>query len=83
MLVDIGLPGIDGYEVARRVRLEPAPREVVLVALTGHGRDEDKQEAMAAGFDYHLVKPISPDPLNGLASAAGSDAATGKPRIVH
>jgi CheY-like chemotaxis protein len=83
MLVDIGLPGIDGYEVARRVRQEPSLKDTVLVALTGYGRDEDKQNAMAAGFDYHLVKPIHPDALNGLVSGLGNSATVGEPRIVH
>jgi CheY-like chemotaxis protein len=57
VLVDIGLPGIDGFEVARRLRqaLGQAP---FLVALTGHARDEDREEALAAGFDLHLVKPV-------------------------
>jgi signal transduction histidine kinase/ActR/RegA family two-component response regulator len=71
MLVDIGLPGMDGYEVARRVRRDPDLKQVVLVALTGYGREEDKQEAMAAGFDYHLVKPVNPDALHGLVARLG------------
>jgi len=83
MLVDIGLPGIDGYEVARRVRREPGLNEVVLVALTGYGRDEDKQNAMVAGFDYHLVKPINPDTLDGLVSGLASHAIARKPQIVQ
>jgi CheY-like chemotaxis protein len=58
MLVDIGLPGMDGYEVARRAREEPGLRKAVLVALTGYGRDDDRNRAIAAGFDYHLAKPI-------------------------
>jgi two-component system CheB/CheR fusion protein len=58
MLVDIGLPGMDGYEVARQARLHPALAEVSLVALTGYGRDEDRERARAAGFDDHLVKPV-------------------------
>jgi two-component system CheB/CheR fusion protein len=71
MLVDIGLPGMDGYEVARRVRREPQLKQVVLVALTGYGQDEVKQQAMAAGFDYHLVKPVNPDALHGLVARLG------------
>lgn len=71
MLVDIGLPGMDGYEIARRVRRDPNLKQVVLVALTGYGREEDKQEAMAAGFDYHLVKPVNPDALHGLVARLG------------
>src|SRR5262245_38386622 len=66
MLVDIGLPEIDGYEVARRIRGEPALRDVTLVALTGHGRDEDRQAALTAGFDHHLVKPIDPEKLDRM-----------------
>ena len=58
MLIDIGLPGMDGYEIARSIRGEVSLRHLVLVALTGYGRPEDKAEAMAAGFDYHLVKPV-------------------------
>jgi len=73
MLVDIGLPGMDGYEVARRVRHDPALRHLVLVALTGYGRDEDKQKTKAAGFDHHLVKPVDPDVLLGLVSRLGTD----------
>lgn len=68
MLVDIGLPGIDGYEVARRVRQHPELKHVVLVALTGYGREEDRRRALAAGFDYHLVKPVDPDLLQGLVA---------------
>jgi signal transduction histidine kinase/ActR/RegA family two-component response regulator len=71
MLVDIGLPGMDGYEVARRVRRDPDLDRVTLVALTGYGREEDKQQAIAAGFDYHLVKPVSPDALHGLVARLG------------
>jgi signal transduction histidine kinase/PAS domain-containing protein/ActR/RegA family two-component response regulator len=80
MLVDIGLPGMDGYEVARRVRRDPGLDRVVLVALTGYGREEDRERAMAAGFDFHLVKPVSPDALHGLvARLGGLDAA--KPTV--
>jgi signal transduction histidine kinase/CheY-like chemotaxis protein len=71
MLVDIGLPGMDGYEVARRVRCDPDLNRVILVALTGYGREEDRRQAMAAGFDYHLVKPVSPDALHGLVARLG------------
>ena len=62
-LVDIGLPSIDGYEVARRLRANPATAEIRLIALTGYGLAEDKQRAMDAGFDLHLVKPVSFDNL--------------------
>jgi len=60
-LIDIGLPGIDGYEVARRIRSElPGAR---LAAVTGYGQPEDRERALAAGFDEHLVKPVDPDQL--------------------
>ena len=59
-LIDIGLPGIDGYEVARRIRSEVGGRCLRLVALTGYGRAEDRERALAAGYDEHLVKPVDP-----------------------
>jgi CheY-like chemotaxis protein len=62
-LVDIGLPGMDGYEVARRLRADPATRGMRLVALTGYGLLEDQQRALQAGFDLHLVKPVPPERL--------------------
>jgi PAS domain S-box-containing protein len=65
-LVDIGLPGLDGYEVARRIRRDPAGRHLYLVALTGYGLPEDRERAVAAGYDVHLVKPIDPAKLHGI-----------------
>jgi signal transduction histidine kinase/CheY-like chemotaxis protein len=65
-LVDIGLPGFDGYEVGRRIRALAGPSPVVLVALTGYGQPEDRQRAQAAGFDVHLVKPIEMDRVDEL-----------------
>lgn len=65
-LLDIGLPGIDGYEVARRLRLDPATHDVHLVALTGYGGAEDRRRSKEAGFDAHLVKPVDFDTLNGV-----------------
>jgi len=70
-LVDIGLPGIDGYEVARRLRQDPATRGIRLIALTGYGLAEDQRRVLEAGFDQHLVKPVSMDQLlEALAPAA-------------
>jgi CheY-like chemotaxis protein len=63
MLVDIGLAGFDGYELARRLRMMPETKSAVLVALTGYGRPEDVARARAAGFDHHAVKPLAPDAL--------------------
>jgi len=62
-LVDIGLPCMDGYEVARRIRSEPGGRDVILIAVTGYGFPEDRERSRAAGFDRHLVKPAMPDDL--------------------
>jgi CheY-like chemotaxis protein len=64
-LVDIGLPGIDGYEVARRVRAGDGKRPL-LIALTGYGQPEDRRRATEAGFDSMLVKPVDPTTLSDL-----------------
>jgi len=66
--VDVGLPGVDGYEVARRIRASPTGRDISLVALTGHGMEEDRRKALAAGFDEHLVKPTDHDKVTALVS---------------
>ena len=58
MLLDIGLPGIDGYEVCRRAREEPWGKEITIVALTGWGDKDAQRKSKAAGFDGHLVKPV-------------------------
>jgi CheY-like chemotaxis protein len=65
VLLDIGLPGMDGYEVARRLRQQWG-RQAVLVALTGYGSDEDQRRAQEAGFDHHLLKPVDLDALDQL-----------------
>ena len=62
-LLDIGLPDIDGHELARRLRAQPATADMVLVALTGYGQAEDQQQARQAGFNHHLVKPADLDKL--------------------
>ena len=62
-LVDIGLPEVDGYELARRLRATPQGASIRLVALTGYGRPEDRRRARDAGFEVHLVKPVEPDDL--------------------
>jgi two-component system CheB/CheR fusion protein len=66
MLVDVGLPGMDGCEVARRARRTPELREVSLVAFTGYGSDEDHRRTLGAGFDLHLTKPVDPADLREL-----------------
>jgi PAS domain S-box-containing protein len=72
MLLDIGLPGMDGYEVARRLRALPELSGAVLVALTGYGQDEDRRRSAAAGFDHHLVKPVDPQTLIDVLSRCTS-----------
>jgi len=73
MLIDIGLPGMDGYEVARRMRMMPESNGLVLVALTGYGSDDDQQRAFAAGFDRHLIKPIDARDLEMLLTEVASE----------
>ena len=65
-LLDIGLPGMDGYELARRIRATPALADVTLIAVTGYGDELARQQAVAAGFDHHFVKPIDPARLVAL-----------------
>ncbi|MEO6187120.1 MAG: ATP-binding protein [Steroidobacteraceae bacterium] len=66
VLLDIGMPDLNGYEVARAMRLESWALKVQLIALTGWGQAEDRRKALQAGFDHHLVKPIDPDQLEEL-----------------
>ena len=66
VLLDIGLPGLDGYETCRRMRDEPAGRDAIIVAITGRGQAHDKQRAAEAGFDIHLTKPADPAVLGRL-----------------
>jgi CheY-like chemotaxis protein len=65
-LVDIGLPGMDGYDIARRFRAEPDSDRVYLVALTGYGSSSDIDRSRQAGFDLHLLKPVDPLELKSL-----------------
>jgi|LauGreDrversion4_2_1035121.scaffolds.fasta_scaffold279189_2 CheY-like chemotaxis protein len=66
VLLDIGLPGMSGYEVAAHLRADPACREALLVAITGYGEPETRARSARAGFDVHLVKPADVDRLLGL-----------------
>ena len=69
ILLDIGLPGMDGYEVARRLRTELHMDETVLIAMTGYGHEQDRREAQAAGFNHHLVKPVDPAALQRVLAS--------------
>jgi len=78
-LIDIGLPGLDGYQVAERLRAALG-HDIVLVAMTGYGQPHDRQRALDAGFDVHLVKPLAPSVLQNLLTGRVSTAADGHPR---
>ena len=68
-LLDIGLPGLNGSEVAKRIRQHPVLKDIVLIALTGYGQDSDRQASMQAGFNHHLTKPIDPGELMAAMAA--------------
>jgi signal transduction histidine kinase/DNA-binding response OmpR family regulator len=72
VLLDIGLPGIDGYEVARRLRAQDGTTGVLLVAITGYGQEEDRRRALEAGFDRHLTKPVDLTELRELLAGCGA-----------
>ncbi len=73
VLLDIGMPDIDGYEVARRLRASPQAPRVSLIALTGWGQDEDRRRVREAGFDHHLVKPVDFTDLQTLIASIQAD----------
>jgi two-component system CheB/CheR fusion protein len=79
VLLDIGLPGMDGYEVARRMRSVPATRRALLIAVSGYDSPEDRERGREAGFDHHVVKPAGIESLLALIQGAGTraDAAGG------
>jgi len=69
-LLDIGLPGMDGHELARRLRAQPATSQALLVAVTGYGQAQDREASLQAGFDHHLVKPVDMVALERILAAA-------------
>jgi signal transduction histidine kinase/DNA-binding response OmpR family regulator len=73
ILLDIGLPGMDGYEVAKQLREHPHLKQVLLIAVSGYGREEDRQRSQQAGFDHHLVKPLDPQTLPALFASLVPD----------
>jgi len=75
LLLDIGLPDMDGYQLAQQVRSNPWGRGVVLVAVTGWGQEQDRRRAVAAGFDHHLVKPISAETVETLLHSLAREPA--------
>lgn len=68
-ILDIGMPGLNGYEVARRIRAQSGTQDVKLIAVTGWGQASDKAKAAAAGFDHHFTKPVEPGVLSALVGA--------------
>jgi len=80
IVLDIGLPGLDGYAVARELRERGDTNHILLIAMTGYGQREDRERAMGAGFDYHFVKPTNPGQIQraieqGRRAADAADAA--------
>jgi PAS domain S-box-containing protein len=76
VLLDIGLPGQDGYAVCRQLRAQPRGQDVAIIALTGWGQEEDRRRTSEAGFDHHLVKPVDPTLLARLIVTAGHTPST-------
>jgi CheY-like chemotaxis protein len=68
-LLDIGLPDMDGNELARRLRAQPETSHTVLIAVTGYGQEQDRKNASAAGFNHHFVKPLDAERLIGVLNA--------------
>jgi CheY-like chemotaxis protein len=75
VLCDLGLPGMDGYQVATALRTLPGGIRQRLVAVTGYGQDEDRRRSREAGFQYHLVKPIDPEELREVLLTLADDMA--------
>jgi CheY-like chemotaxis protein len=78
VLLDIGMPDMDGYEVARQVRQQVGTDEVVLIALTGWGQEKDRERVREAGFNHHLLKPIEMDALRALLAESQRPSASSK-----
>ena len=75
VLLDLGMPEMNGLEVARRIREDPEAASATLIALTGWGQREDRRRTHEAGFDYHLVKPADVDTLQSILASRGVDPA--------
>jgi PAS domain S-box-containing protein len=80
VLMDLGMPGMDGYEVARRLREDPTNEDILLVALTGWGQEEDRRRSQEAGFNHHLVKPVD---LSALRVVLASTASLAENKFLH
>lgn len=82
-VLDIGLPGMDGYELARRLRAHPVTRNTCLIALSGYGQESDKEQSARAGFDAHLVKPIAFTDLRTLIDQLTSGVSSSSGRTLR
>jgi CheY-like chemotaxis protein/two-component sensor histidine kinase len=80
VLLDIGMPGMDGYEVCRHMRQELGMDQTTVVALTGWGQDEDRRRSQEAGFNHHIVKPVEPSALRRLLDDLATDPSASSPR---
>jgi CheY-like chemotaxis protein len=69
-LIDVGLPGMDGYALARELRGRPETRAIRLIAVTGYGQADDRRRALAAGFDLHVTKPVDASMLDAMLGRA-------------
>jgi PAS domain S-box-containing protein len=81
LLLDIGLPGMSGYEVARHLRSEPSLQGMIIVAITGYGQESDRQRSFDSGFDYHITKPPDPSLLESVLSSPRRVAVTSDAKI--
>jgi CheY-like chemotaxis protein len=80
VLLDLGLPDMDGYQVALRLRQEASFQGTVIIAVTGYGRPEDRRQSREAGIDLHLLKPVNPDVLLALLAQCGAGSVERDPR---
>jgi CheY-like chemotaxis protein len=78
ILMDIGLPDMNGHDTARRIRQQPGGKDIILIAVTGYGQEEDRRRSIEAGFDDHIVKPLNFAELKNILSEITS--APRKPR---
>ena len=83
VVLDIGLPGLSGYDTALRMREMPAMKDVLLIALTGYGQSEDRRRAEQVGFDHHFVKPTDPRALSDLIARWSERRTSGRSDAQH
>ena len=80
-VIDVGLPGLNGYEIARRFRQEQGSEDVMLVALTGYGTPDARERSRQAGFDHHLIKPVNAEALQEILRAEVFSARKSRRRV--